>query len=461
MRPLAALILSLLPWLPAPLAAAPSPEEARAIAREATVYGFPLVDNYRVLHAYFVDRDDPEFKAPWNQLHHVTRVYTPDDKAIQTPNSDTPYSQLGADLRREPLVLSVPAVERDRYYSLQFIDLYTHNFAYVGSRATGNAAGQFLLAGPDWQGEAPAGIRQVIRSETQLAFVLYRTQLKGPDDLDNVKRVQAGFRVQPLSAYLGQPAPPPAPAIEFVQPLGPEESRTSLGFFDTLNVVLQFAPVHPSETALRERFARIGIRPGEPFAPPPDLRPALAAGMADAWQALATFKAEQIDTGKRTAADGFGTREFLGNDYLTRMASAAYGIYGNSREEALYPAYFTDADGQPLDASRHRYRLRFAPDALPPVNAFWSLTMYELPASLLVANPLDRYLINSSMLPDLRRDPDGGITLYLQHDTPGADKEANWLPAPAGPFWTTLRLYWPRPEALDGRWQQPPLTKAE
>jgi hypothetical protein len=143
------------------------------------------------------------------------------------------------------------------------------------------------------------------------------------------------------------------------------------------------------------------------------------------------------------------------------MAAAAYGIYGNSEEEALYPTYFTDAHGQPLDASRHRYRLRFAPDALPPANAFWSLTLYELPASLLVANPLDRYLINSSMLPDLQRDPDGSITLYLQHDSPGAEKEANWLPAPDGPFWTILRLYWPKPEALDGRWRQPPLTKAE
>ena len=461
MRLPAALLLSLLPWLPVPLDAAPNPEQARTLARDAAVYGFPLVDNYRVLHAYFVDRDDPEYKAPWNRLNHVTRVFTPEDKAIQTPNSDTPYSQLGADLRREPLVLSVPAVEADRYYSLQFIDLYTYNFAYVGSRATGNAAGHFLLAGPDWRGEAPAGIRQVIRSETQLAFVLYRTQLKGPDDLGNVKRVQSGFQVQPLSAFLGEPAPPPAPAIAFVKPLDPEASRTSLAFFDTLNFVLQFAPVHPSETELRERFTRIGIVPGQPFDPPSELRPALSAGMADAWQELATFKAEQIDTGKRTAADGFGTREHIANDYLARMAAAAYGIYGNSEEEALYPTYFTDAHGQPLDASRHRYRLRFAPDALPPANAFWSLTLYELPASLLVANPLDRYLINSSMLPDLQRDPAGSITLYLQHDSPGAEKEANWLPAPDGPFWTILRLYWPKPEALDGRWRQPPLTKAE
>ena len=178
-----------------------TPAEARAIAREAYIYGFPLVDSYRIQYSYFVDRGGPEFKAPWNEIHNDARVYTPDDKAIQTPNSDTPYSQLGADLRAEPLVLTVPVVEAGRYYSLQFIDLYTFNFAYVGSRATGNDGGRFLLAGPNWQGEKPEGIKAVIRSETEFAFVLYRTQLFKPDDIDNVKKIQAGYKVQTLSEF--------------------------------------------------------------------------------------------------------------------------------------------------------------------------------------------------------------------------------------------------------------------
>ncbi|MCU1717760.1 DUF1254 domain-containing protein [Pseudomonas sp. 5P_3.1_Bac2] len=435
-------------------------EQAREIAKEATIYGFPLVDNYRVLHSYFVDKTGAEFKAPWNQLNNVDRVFTPDDKAIQTPNSDTPYSQLGADLRSEPLVISVPKVEDGRYYSLQFIDLYTYNFAYVGSRATGNEAGNFLLAGPNWQGPTPAGIKQVIRAETDFAFVLYRTQLKGPDDIEAVKQVQAGYKVQPLSSFLGQAAPKAAPAITFKQPPTPEEERSSLKFFDTLNFVLQFAPAPQSEVALRERLSKIGVVAGKPFvadklATP--IREAISAGMADAWKALAQFKTTQVDTGKRTAADGFGSREFLGDDYIARMASAAFGIYGNSKEEALYPTYFVDAKGKPLDGAKNSYTLHFAADALPPVNAFWSLTMYELPASLLVANPLNRYLINSAMLPQLKRDADGGLTLYVQHQSPGKDKESNWLPAPNGPFWTTLRLYWPKPEALNREWQQPPL----
>jgi hypothetical protein len=191
------------------------------------------------------------------------RVYTPDDTAIQTPNSDTPYSYVGADLRAEPLVFFVPAVEKERYYSLQFIDLYTFNFAYVGSRATGNEAGSYMLAGPNWTGDKPAGIREIIRSETDIAFVLYRTQLFSPDDIENVKRVQAGYKVEPLSAFLGKPAPPPAPAIDWMKPLSPEQERTSLDFFKELNFLFQFAPVDPSEKEVRARFAELGIGAGK------------------------------------------------------------------------------------------------------------------------------------------------------------------------------------------------------
>jgi hypothetical protein len=438
-----------------------APAEARSIARDATIYGFPLVDNYRVLYSYFVDRSSPDFKAPWNTINNIARVFTPADKTIQTPNSDTPYSQLGADLRAEPLVLSVPAVEENRYYSLQFIDLYTFNFAYVGSRATGNGAGKFLLAGPRWNGQAPNGIKSVIRSETDFDFILYRTPLIDSADIDNVKEVQAGYTVQTLSQFLGRP-PPTAPAVNFPQPLTPEQERASPEFFNILNFVLQFCPADPTERDLMARFARLGIGGGKAFDPAsltPELLQAVQAGMADAWQSFAEFKRTEIDTGRQTAEDGFGTRQFLNNNYLFRMAAAVLGIYRNSKQEALYPAYFVDANGQKLDG-QHRYGLRFAPGQLPPVNAFWSLSMYELPQSLLYANPLNRYLINAPMLPSLARDADGGVTIYIQNESPGAGKESNWLPAPAGPFWTILRLYWPKPAALDGEWKQPPLRPA-
>jgi hypothetical protein len=439
-----------------------TPAEARAIAKDAYVYGFPMVDGYRIQHAYFVDRNNPEFKAPWNEIRNIPRVYTPADKAVQTPNSDTPYSMIGMDLRAEPMVLTVPSVEKERYFSVQLIDLYTQNFDYIGSRATGNDGGSFVIAGPHWKGEVPKGAKKVIRSETELVLGAYRTQLFNPGDLDNVKKVQAGYKAQPLSAFLGQPAPKSAPAIDFIGPLTPAEERSSPQFFNVLNFVLTFCPTVPSETALMERFASIGVGPGETFdarALTPDVRQGIEQGMGDAWKEFEDFKRTQMDTGKVTSGDMFGTREFMKNNYLYRMAAAILGIYGNSKAEAMYPLYVVDAANEKLDASKNRYTVRFAPSQLPPVNAFWSLTMYDVPQSLLVANPLNRYLLNSPMLPQFVRDADGGLTFYLQKDSPGKDREPNWLPAPNGPFWAVMRLYWPKSEAMDGTWSAPPLTR--
>jgi len=439
----------------------PSANEVRAITKEATIYGFPLVDSYRIQYSYFVDRNGSEYKAPWNTLANNARVYTPDDKAIQTPNSDTPYSFIGVDLRAEPLVLTVPAIEKGRYYSVQFIDMYTFNFAYVGSRATGNGAGSFILAGPTWNGQKPPGIKAVIRSETEFAFMIIRTQLFNPADIDNVKKIQAGYRVQTLSQFLGKPAPAPAPTINFMKPLTADQERASLDFLNVLNFVLQFCPISPSEMGLRTRLAKIDIDAGKRIdsaALTPGMRKASEDGMADGWKTFAEYKTTQLDTGLKSSADGFGSRAFLKDRYLDRMAGAALGIYGNSREEAIYPVYFDDSDKQKLDGA-HRYTVHFAPGQLPPVNAFWSLTMYQLPSSLLYANPLNRYLINSPMLPNLKRDGDGGLTLYIQHDSPGADDETNWLPAPTGPFFSVLRLYWPKPDAYNGKWKNPPMQR--
>jgi hypothetical protein len=244
-----------------------------------------------------------------------------------------------------------------------------------------------------------------------------------------------------------------------LKPLSAQAERTSLDFFNVLNFVLRFCATHPSETELMARFAKINIGAGKTFdgnALTPELRKAVETGMVDAWAAFNNFKETKIDTGKLSSADGFGTRAHLKNDYMQRMCAAALGIYGNSKDEAFYPVYFIDSARQKLDGSI-RYALRFAPDQLPPVNAFWSLTMYELPASLLYANPINRYLINSSMVPELKRDADHGVTLYIQNESPGKDKETNWLPAPKRPFFAVLRLYWPKPEALNHQWKQPPL----
>jgi len=434
--------------------------EARAIAKEAYIYGFPVVDNYRIQHAYWVDRAPPEYKGPWNQIWNSARLYTPADTAIQTPNSDTLYSFIGAELRSEPLVLTVPAMEKERYFSVQLIDYYTFNFDYIGTRTTGNGGGSFLLAGPGWKGETPKGVEKVFRSETELAFPTYRTQLFDPGDIDNVKKVQAGYKVQPLSAFLGQPAAKAAPPIDFIKPLTPAEEKTSPQFFNILNFVLQFCPTVPSEEALMARFAKIGVGAGKTFDAnklSPEMKMAIEQGMADAWAAFIGLKKE-VEEGKVASGDVFGTRAYLKNNYLYRMGAAVLGIYGNSKQEAMYPAYYVDATKQKLIGA-NRYTLRFAPGQLPPVNAFWSLTMYDEPQSLLVANPINRYLINSPMLPQLKRDADGGVTLIIQNESPGKDKEANWLPAPKGPFSMIMRLYWPKEAATEGKWTQPPLTR--
>jgi hypothetical protein len=438
----------------------PSIAEARAIAKEAYIYGFPLVDNYRIQYGYFVDRNNPEFKAPWNQIKNTPRVYTPDDKAIQTPNSDTPYSFVGMDLRAEPVVLTIPAIEKGRYFSVQLIDAYTHNFDYIGSRATGNDGGSYLIAGPNWKGELPKGVKKDFRSETELVFAVYRTQLFNPGDLDNVKKVQAGYKSQTLSAFLGTAAPKAAPVINFIKPLTPAEQKTSPQFFNILNFALQFCPTHPSEKELMKRFAKIGVGAGKTFDASklsPEMKAAIQQGMADAWADFGGLE-KQLAAGKVTSGDIFGTREFLRNNYLYRMAAAVLGIYGNSKLEAMYPMYLVDETKQKLDGA-NRYTMRFAPNQLPPVNAFWSLTMYEMPSSLLVANPLNRYLLNSPMLPKFKRDADGGLTLLIQHESPGKDMEANWLPAPKGPFVMAMRLYWPKEEATQGKWTAPPLKK--
>jgi hypothetical protein len=442
-------------------AANASESEARAIAKEAYIYGFPMVDNYRIQHAYFVDPKNPEYKGPWNHLVNIPRVYTPADTAIQTPNSDTPYSMIGMDLRAEPIVLTVPPIEKGRYFSIQLIDAYTFNFDYIGSRATGNDGGSFLIAGPGWKGETPKGISKVFNSETELIIAAYRTQLFNPEDLDNVKKIQAGYKAEPLSAFLGQPAPAAAPAIDFVTPLTPDEEKTSPEFFNIMNFILQFCPTDPSETELMARFAKIAVGAGKAFdasALSPEMDADIKQGMVDAWADLAALK-KRVDAGEVTSGDMFGTREYLKNNYLYRMGAAVLGIYGNSKQEAMYPVYAIDSDGKKLDGA-NKYTVHFAADKLPPVHAFWSLTMYDLPASLLVANPINRYLLNSPMLPEFVKDADGGLTFYVQNGMPDKAKVPNWLPAPKGPFFIAMRLYWPKEEALNDTWKQPPMTKA-
>jgi hypothetical protein len=436
--------------------------KAKDIAEAGFIYGLPIVMNYAVMHEYAVDRNSGQFKAPFNQIKNEPNVFTYKDTAIVTPNSDTPYSFAWMDLRAEPIVLSVPAVDPKRYYSVMLCDGNTYNYGYIGSRATGSEPGDYMVVGPDWKGATPPGIKKVFRSSTQFSVAGYRTQLFNPDDLDNVKKVQAGYKVQLLSAYLKGPATTASAAIDFPK-IDKELVKTN--FFEYLDFALQFAPAQENEKEIRAQLARIGVGPGKTFNFK-DLsvedKLEVGLGMKEGQR-----KVDEAVANVGKAVNGWrisslpGDSAHYNGDWLKRAAAAQAGIYGNDAAEATYPLTRVDSDGQTLDGSKNNYALTFPSGQQPPVNAFWSLTMYDGKTQLLIENPIDRYLVNSPMIPAMKTNPDGSLTLYIQAKSPGTDKEANWLPAPDGPIYLVMRLYWPKAEAPsilppgEGTWQPP------
>ena len=447
--------------------AMPSVAEVKDIGEQAYIYGLPLVMNYAVMYEYAVDKNSGQYKAPFNQISNESRVFTYEDTAVVTPNSDTPYSMLEMDLRAEPVVISVPAVDTSRYYSVQLCDANTFNIGYIGSRATGGDAGDYLVAGPDWKGAPPAGVKKVFNSTTQFAVAIFRTQLVNAADMPNVVKVQAGYNAQPLSAYTKQPAPAPPPAIDFPRI---DKDMVKTNFFQYLDFVLQFAPPGPEEQQIRATLARIGIGADKTFnfEQLSDAHKAeIALGMKEGDDKVSKFlDAGMKDINGWKVGSLFGDRAFYNGNWLMRAAAAKGGIYGNDAAEAMYPMTKTTANGDALDCSRHNYTLTFAKGQMPPVNAFWSVTMYDGKTQLLIKNPINRYLINSPMLPQMKTNPDGSVTLYIQKDSPGADKQSNWLPAPDGPVYLVMRLYWPKetpPSILPpgaGTWQPPAVVAA-
>jgi len=440
--------------------------KAKDVAEAGFIYGLPIVMNYAVMYEYAVDRNSGQFKAPFNQIKNEPNVFTYKDTAIVTPNSDTPYSFVWMDLRAEPIILSVPAVDPKRYYSVMLCDGNTYNYGYIGNRATGSEAGDYMVAGPDWKGATPPGIKKVFRSSTQFSVAGYRTQLFNADDLDNVKKVQDGYKVQTLSAYLKQPVTTAAATIDFPK-IDKELVKTN--FFEFLDFALQFAPVQENEKEMRAKLATIGVGPGKTFNfrdLPLEQKLEIGLGMKEGERKIdeAVASVGKDVNGWRVSSLPGDSAHYNG-DWLKRAVAAKAGIYGNDAVEAVYPLTRTDSDGQTLDGSRHTYTLTFAPGQQPPVNAFWSITMYDGKTQLLIENPINRYLINSPMLSGMKTSTDGSLTFYIQNKSPGADKEANWLPAPDGPIYLVMRLYWPKTEppsilpAGEGTWQPPGIKR--
>ena len=447
--------------------AAPSIAETKAIAEEAFIYGLPIVMNYAVMNEFVLDKNSGQYKAPFNTMFNEARVFTYKDTAVVTPNSDTPYSMVWLDLRTEPMVISVPAVEKERYYSVQFIDGNTYNYGYVGTRSTGNEPGNFMAVGPDWKGETPPGIEKVFKSSTPFALTVFRTQLFNAEDMPNVVKVQAGYKAQPLSAFLKHPAPPAAPKIDF---LPATTAGIKANFYAYLDAALQFVPLTPENKEIRTKLTSIGIGPGKTFEFKElslEHKAVVLLAMKEGDDKVNKYLATGMkDMNGWKIGSLFGDRAFYNSDWLKRAAAAKGGIYGNDAVEAMYPMTRTDATGETLDGSKHNYTLTFPAGQLPPVNAFWSVTMYDGKTQLLIENPINRYLINSPMLPKMKKNEDGSLTLYIQKDSPGKAKEANWLPAPNDLIYLVMRLYWPKTEAPSilpagaGSWSPPGIVKA-
>jgi hypothetical protein len=447
--------------------ARPDLAETQAIAEEGFIYGLPIVMNYAVMYEYAVDKGGSQYKAPFNHIKNLPRVFTYKDTAIISPNSDTPYSFAWLDLRSEPVVISVPAVPKDRYYVVQLVDSHTYNYGYIGSRATGNEPGKYMVVGPDWKGEKPAGIDKVFQSLTPFSLAGFRTQLFNAEDMPNVIKVQDGYQVETLSAYLKQPAPTAAPKIDF---LPATTSGIKDNFWNYLDAALELIPQTDEDKDTRAKLASIGIGPGKTFNfkdLSSEHKAALIEGTKGGGAQVSKFLAEGTKQVNNWNLGAFwGDQKFYSGDWLKRAAGAKAGIYANDAIEATYPYTRVDGKGETLDCSKNNYTITFPAGQYPPVNAFWSITMYDGKSQLLIKNPINRYLINSPMLPEIKKNADGSLTIYIQKDSPGKDKEANWLPAPNDTVYLAMRLYWPRtenPSVLpvgNGTWAPPGIVKA-
>lgn len=433
------------------------------VARDAYEFFFPMLMGYRYLFASFLVPELPSHRAPLNTLGGEPQTLTPRFREVISPNADTPYSMAALDLRVEPMVLSVPAVS-DRFYHFQLEDLWGHNVHYVGVRATGTGPGRYLLVGPRWEGGTPDGVSGVLRFETDIVFVIGRTQLLGVDDVETLGRIMAAYDLQPWSAFSDQA---PAPAPRFDWPRWDDDKSRDEGFIGYANALLPLCrPFHPDDVPHLERFAEIGIEAGAPFdvdSLDRSTREAIRVGVAEARAAIE----ERIGSLGRSVngwavTEAFGNRAWYRGDHLLRAAGAMIGWGGNDATEALYPLARVDSHGHALTGGR-RYRVSLPTP--PPARAFWSLTMYDTSydgtAGYLVENPIDRYLINSRT-EGLVFGADGSLTIPLQHEAPAdPGARANWLPAPAGPFYVIMRLYLPDPAALDGTWDPPPIVAVD
>ncbi|WGR73840.1 MULTISPECIES: DUF1254 domain-containing protein [unclassified Bradyrhizobium] len=448
--------------VPSEASVAATEQKVVDMVTEAVIYGLPLVMMDLTRRRMTNVARPNAMAAPVNQFAHAPIFPPATFKNVVRANVDTLYSSAFLDLSSEPLVLSVPE-SGGRYYLLPMLDAWTNVFASPGSRTTGTRAGNFVITGPDWSGKLPGGMEQ-IKSPTNMVWILGRTQTNGPADYSAVHAIQAGYTLTPLSKF-GRPYSAPEGAVDAQADMKtpPVEQLRRMSGADFLAELAKQLTANPPPTAdapMLEKLSRIGIVPGQPF-DPAKLGPEAGKSLDGAvGRTLAYLQGQAKHMG--TSVNGWHIPKSnigaFGTDYESRAYIALIALAANLPADALYPTTFVDGDGKPLNGN-NRYVLHFGPGQMPPVNAFWSVTMYD-PQSFFVENAIHRYAISSWM--PLQQNSDGSTDIYIQHDSPGPGKEANWLPAPDGGFNLTMRMYWPRqqsPSILDGSWSPPAVTK--
>ena len=438
-----------------------SEEEAHAIGVQAYMYLYSLV-TVDLTRKQLTNVERPEgIHAPMNAFASLGEYPTAEMKVVVRPNFDTLYSSAWLDLTKEPMIVSAPNTD-GRYYMLPMLDMWTDVFASPGWRTTGTEAQSWAIVPPRWTGKLPNGVGR-IDAPTPYVWIIGRTKTDGPADYDAVHKIQAGYKITPLSRW-GKPAQPVTgkidPAVDMKTPPKIQVDTMPAGrFFSYAAEVLKLQPPHLTDQPIVALMRRIGIEPGKSFdidKAEPTVRHALETAPEDA-QRLMAWKLKTLARVVNGWSMNTDTMGVYGDYYLKRAIVTQLGLGANVPEDAIYPINLADATGKPLDRA-NKYTLHFDKGMTPPASAFWSVTLYDQ-EGYQVANPLNRFAISSWM--PLHFNPDGSLDLYFQNESPGADKEGNWLPAPKGPFNLTMRLYAPRSEALTGQWNPPPVVKVE
>ena len=438
-------------------AQAVSAQEAQAIAEEAYIYLYPLI-TMDVTRKQFINADPKTspIGGPPNAFKHVRAFPPADMRAVVRPNFDTLYSSAWLDLTAGPVVVSTGDTG-GRYFLLPMLDMWSDVFAVPGKRTNGTGAASFALVAPGWRGTLPKGVQR-IDAPTPHVWIIGRTQTNSPKDYEAVHKIQDGYKVTRLADW-GKPGRPVRhkidPSVDTkTEPLRIVNDMPAVDYFRYGAQLMKVNPPHATDWSTLARMKRIGLQPGRFDAGKVDAQ-ALAKGAAAGLKLMQdkTPTLARVANGWQMNTDTMGV---YGNYYLKRAIVALVGLGANQPEDAIYPLNVADADGKPVMAE-NAYVLRFGKGELPPANGFWSLTMYDA-EGFQVANPLNRFAIGDRDA--LKFNADGSLDLHVQHESPGSDRESNWLPAPkSGPLGLTLRLYAPKPEALNGRWNPPPIRR--